>query len=251
MRYKLGKKKARLSIFPAFGSHIDLRKLPPVPATFGHIRNSMYFPMYANDKYGCCVFAGAHHETRVWNNAAGRQFSSTEKNCLSDYAAVTGFDPNNPDTDQGTDMQDAAVYRQKTGIIDSFGIRHKIIGSVALQPGNWAQLCAGMYFFGAVGIGWRLPETADDLFDEHRPWDFNSRLQIDGGHYTAGLSINSAGNLVVVTWGGLQAATRRAYEDYCDEALVYFTEENLQSGVSPDGFDVVGLRKYWSALGGR
>ena len=130
--------------------------------------------MFGNDTYsGNCVFAGAAHETMLWLAQVGtpRQFSTA--NALSDYAAVTGFNPAKPETDQGTDMQQAAAYRQKTGIIDAGGIRHKVDAYVALAPGDPDLLALAAWLTGAVGMGVRMPKSAEGQFDRGEPWDIS------------------------------------------------------------------------------
>src|SRR5882757_1904530 len=87
------------------------------PKTFGHQKLQTTWGMLGNDKYGDCVWAGAAHETMLWNKEASKTVTFTDNEVLSDYSAVTGFNPSDPNSDQGTDMQVAASYRRKTGII--------------------------------------------------------------------------------------------------------------------------------------
>ena len=64
----------------------------------------------------------------------------TGANAIEDYSAVTGYDPktpldadgNNP-TDLGTNTRDGLNYRQKTGLIDTAGKRHRIGAYVSLE----------------------------------------------------------------------------------------------------------------------
>ena len=72
-------------------------------------------------KLANCVWAGAAHETMLWNKEAARTITFNDQSVLKDYSAVTGFNPNDPNTDQGTDMQVAASYRRKTGVHDAAG----------------------------------------------------------------------------------------------------------------------------------
>lgn len=107
----------------------------------------------------------------------------TDANVLADYAAVTGFDPAKPDTDQGADMQEAAAYRRKTGIVDAQGDRHKIAAYLALEPGNLQHLFLASYLFGAVGIGLQLPASALLQTEQGLAWDVVADTTIAGGHY--------------------------------------------------------------------
>lgn len=250
MRYKLGKRVARHAIALAFSDVFDASKLPVPPPVFGHESIGRQWGMLGNDEYGDCVFAGAAHETMVFAREGGNNtigFSTFD--VLQDYAAVTGFDPRNPDSDQGTDMQAAASYRRKTGVRDGVGVRHKIDAYLALQVGNWDQLMIAMYLFGAAGIGVQLPDSAEKQFDAHMPWTVVKGAQIEGGHYISGVGRNSHTEALVVTWGRLQAMSRDFYERFNDEGCAYVSLEILNAkGLSPEGYDQAGLRKYLASL---
>jgi hypothetical protein len=247
---KLGKKAARHAISFQFTDVFDASKLPKPPVEFGHYKAVGNFHVLGNDKYGDCVWAGAAHEHMLWTRTWDRKRSRfLTKNVLSDYSAVTGFDPKDPNTDQGTDMKDAASYRRKTGILDATGKRHPIDAYVALRVGNVEQVVLAMYLMGAAGIGIQFPSTAMEQFDKREPWTVPARPQIDGGHYVSGVGRNKAGNLLVVTWGRVQEMTPEFYERFCDEAVCYLSLEVLNAqGLSPEGFDEATLRRNLEAL---
>jgi hypothetical protein len=146
---------------------------------------------------------------------------------LKAYAAVTGFNAKDPTTDRGTDIQHAASYRRKTGVLDAKGKRHKIRAYLALRPGDVDLLAIAIYLFSAVGVGLRLPETAMKQFGAGKPWDVVPGRHRTGGHYVCGVGRDVKGNFVVVTWGRLQLMTPRFYKKYSDEAIAYVSEEML------------------------
>ena len=45
-----------------------------------------------------------------------------------------------------------------------------------------------------------------------------------------------------ITWGQLKTMTLAFWKKYCDEAIVYLTDERLTNGKSLDGFDLIALR---------
>lgn len=195
-----------------------------------------------------CVWAGAANETTVWNHEARRHVAFTDGGVLSDYAAVTGFDPHRPDTDQGTDMAEAASYRRKTGIVDADGVRHKIDSYVALRAGDVDQLALATYLMGAAAIGLRFPDSASTQFDHRQPWTVVPGSPVNGGHYVPCVGVNSAGHLLVVTWGRVHAMTFDFYRAYSDEAMAYVSLEALTENLSPEGFDADRLRAALAAL---
>jgi len=250
--YKLGKKPARHGAVKfKLSRYADAIVLPQAPATFGHdgLIGAKNWLMLGNDVYGDCVWAGAAHETMMLEREAGNVVTFAEAGVLHDYAAVTGFDPAKPQTDQGTDMQAAADYRRKTGILDAGGKRHIIAAYLALDPGNLTHLYQATYLFGAVGIGLELPESVFDQANSGKPWDVVPQSRNAGGHYVP-LVGRSVDGLHVVTWGALQVMTEAFLKTYCDEAFAYVSQDCLVAQKSPEGFDYAALLRDLAALGG-
>jgi hypothetical protein len=247
---KLGKLPARDAISFKFANFFDASKLPTPPAVFGHYESVGDFHGLGNDLYSNCVFAGAAHEHMIWSLEGGipRDRFTTEDTLL-DYAAVTGFDPTKPDTDQGTDMKAAADYRRKTGVRDATATRHRIDSYVALGVGNIDELALAIWLTGAAGVGLQFPSSAVSQFENGQPWDVPSNIQIAGGHYVPGVGRNAAGNILVVTWGKLQEMTPAFYQRFNDESVCYLDLEILNAkNLSPEGFDADGLRKQLASL---
>jgi hypothetical protein len=256
MKYKFGKLPARPGAIKfKFNTYFSIPDLPVPPQRIGHelIRPPLNeWGMLANDKVGCCVFAGAAHEHMVWTHMGSRDAGDnfTDENVLSDYAAVSGYD-GSKESDQGIDMATAAAYRRKTGIIDAENRRHKIDAYVALEPGNWEHLAIAVYLMGAVGIGLRCPNNVDTLFDDGKPWDVTPGTKIAGGHYVPCILRNTANPSLfgVVTWGGIQGMTQEFYAKYNDETVAYVSLEVLgKQNISPDGFDAPTLLRDVTAL---
>jgi hypothetical protein len=177
----------------------------------------------------------------LWTTEGGNPAQFTPDNAISDYSAVTGYIPGQPDTDQGTDVRTALLYRQSTGLIDSLSARHKIGAFLALEPGNVDHLLEALYLFGAVGIGIEVPESAEQQFNAGQPWSVaHGKQQILGGHYVPIVANRS--NLAVVTWGRLQQMTLQFYKKYCDEAWAILSPEMLKGGLSLEGFDLSALQ---------
>ncbi len=250
MMIRFGKLPARVdSIRLKFADVFDKEKLPTPPASFGH-HNLMAggnWHMLGNDKYGDCVFAGAAHEHMLWTMEGGiPRARFTTKDALSDYSVVTGFDSARPDTDQGTDMQKAADYRQKTGIIDATGKRHKIDAYTALRAGDTNQLALAAWMFGAVGVGVQCPASMERQFDQGKPWTVVEGDHILGGHYIPCVGRDENRNFLFITWGKVQAATPTWVAKYMDEGVAYLSLEviNASTKLSPEAFNTDALSKY-------
>lgn len=248
MQYKLGKTPARHAIKLLFSDYLDESKFPAIPNSFGHegFTNTFDWGMLANDQVGDCVIAGGMHETMLWSRVGGNPIASFNDDvALQMYSEITGYNADNTNSDQGTDMAAAAAFRKKTGLIDTNGVRHKIDYYLALTPGNLKQYLIALYLFEAVGIGIQFPESAEQQFAEGKPWTVESS-NIIGGHYVPLVSQRTYINLV--TWGKLFQMTNPFFERYNDEGIVYLSSEMLINKKSAEGFDYDNLMADLSNL---
>lgn len=262
-RGRYGKKPARLnSVKLRVRDYYDHKAvLPAVPPNFGHAGDVPAWGMLGNDICGCCVWSGGDHETMLDTAEGSVEAIFTEANAIGDYSAVTDYDPaqTDPDTgenptDQGTDVQVAAKYRQQIGLIDSSGTRHKVAAYLALTPGDPDELAVAAYVFSAVGIGIRVPDFAEQQFEQGQPWSTRGQYgapNIVGGHYVPVIG-RQDGMFQVVTWGQVQLMDEMFYRQFCDEAIVYLSLEFLNAaGKSPEGFNVAQLQADLQAFTGR
>lgn len=250
MQLKLGKTPARPNaVSLRLSKVVNPLALPTPPAIFGHQVVSSNWGTLGNDQWGDCVWAGAAHEHMLWTRAGGaRPAVFNDVDALSDYSIVTGFEFSDA-TDNGTDMQVAASYRRKTGVLDAAGRRHKIAAYLALRPGDFNELMLAAYLFGAVGVGFRLPESASQQFEANAPWSVVPNSPIAGGHYVPVIGRAPNGNAIAITWGGIQEITPQFYTQYNDETVAYFCPEYANtSKLSPEGFDVLALGKFLQEL---
>jgi|SRR5580765_300777 len=243
----LGKLPARTDAVKLhFAAYADWSALPKFPNDFGHEEATppIEWGVLGNNAYGDCVIAGGAHEHMLWSKMGGKDLRFNTADVLKDFAAITGIPPN-PFT--GADMQQAANYRLKTGLLGADGKRHKISAYLRLQPGDLRELYTAMYLFGAVGVGVRFPSQWFGQFQRHEAWRITSGMSFTGmGHYVPCIALRS--NIVCVTWGRFQAI-RPSAMSLCDEALCYVSQEALVNGKSPEGFDYAGLMADLYALG--
>jgi len=241
---KLGKLPARPDAVKL--KFANYKSLPPIPTS--ESPKDLPWEMLGNDAYGDCVWAGAGHETMSWNNEANKTVTFTDTSVLSDYSKVTGFNPNDPNTDQGTDMQVAASYRKKTGVLDAQGNRHKVGAYVAITVGDVNELKEAIYLFGAVGVGIQFPASAMSQFNAGKNWTVVSGSKIEGGHYIPCVGYSSR-YIYLVTWGKLIKMSTGFFKKYCDEAIVYVSSEMLTGGVTLEGFNITQLQADLAQLG--
>lgn len=221
--------------------------LPPAPTSRLWTEQVQDWGMLGNDRYGDCVFAGALHMVQDWTAYESTEFVPTEQQALQAYAAVTGFDPGDPSTDNGTIMLDALNYWRHTGVGD-----HPIMAFASCEPGNTEDIRDAINLFQAAFVGIGLPITAQ----RQRVWSVPPQGPVgDGAKYSwGGHCVPIIGytrrRLVCVTWGGLKYMTWRFFRTYCDEAYAVLSHDWVADGTAPNGFDLAELQKDLAALGG-
>ena len=229
-----------------YSSIFNADMLPTPPKIFGHelLLAGGAWGMLGNSDCGDCTLCDAAHQTMLWSLEGGKSSTFTQAGVIADYSAISGYNGTEA-TDTGCDMQDVANYRQKTGVIDANGVRHKIQSFASLKSGNLNQLAQAAYIFGAVSVGVQLPSSAEDQFDAQKPWSVVSGDTIEGGHCITIVGMNSAGNYLLLTWGRLHAAAPAWLSTYMDEAIAPLSTEMLNAkGVSPEAYDRPTLTKY-------
>lgn len=255
----LGKRPATYDKRDLQFAHYRTGALPAHPRIFGHEKftAAKAWGMFGNGPddsvapgfqgAGDCVFASAAHQTMLWTAEEGRGPATfTGKEVISDYSAVTGYVVGDDATDQGTDIRAALKYRQKTGVLDAHGRRHKIGPYLALEPGNHENLYEALWLFGIVEIGIAFPASAMDQFDAGKPWSVVSGSPTEGGHDIP--LVAKRAHIECVTWGRIQPMTVGFFSKYCDEAWAILSPEALVEGKSMEGFDLAALQADLAAL---
>lgn len=245
--YKLGKLPAvKNSVSFRLRDYLSLTRLPVPPNIGGHKDLVTEHNMFGNDTVGDCTCADVGHATIYWNKEAGKSVNITADYVLAMYSAITGYTPLKPETDTGANMADVAKYQQKTGLKDAHGNYHKIGAYLAVTPGNFEELKQAIHLFGAVSIGWELPDSAQDQFGK-QPWTVVKGARVEGGHDTLAVAYDPE-YLYVVTWGALQKVAWSFVSKYMDEGIVKLSIEMLKDGKSLEGFNSTQLTADLAAL---
>jgi hypothetical protein len=197
------------------------------PWRAAHWGHDLPYGMLGNDRYGDCVEASFAHQVQVWLARSGNgPFTITTGDVLADYSAITGFDPRDPRTDQGTSMYYANRYWKGRGLIDAYA---------TVDPLSGDQVRESVAWFGGLNIGVALPVSAQA--QTGGVWDVTTGPDAQagswGGHCIPVVGYTSR-TLWVVTWGALQAMTWNFLRTYCDEAYVFLSKQWIgAAGVSP------------------
>lgn len=245
MKYKLGLKpveaQPRLKLASYYTStlpSVDSLKYPLAHA------DAIQPKMFMNDTLGDCAIAGSIEEVRLVNALRGVTVPFNDTTAILNYHAVTGYNPDDPSTDQGTDVHELYEFRKTTGIVDANGIAHKIVAYAGLTPRNFDELLVALSLFDVVGIGIEVPEYAEPQFEAHQPWHVLKGFhRIEGGHYVSVCGATDKDTATVYTWGAEQGITRPFYQKFNTVAVVALTEELFNADKSPEGIDMVSLTR--------
>ena len=234
-----------------FGSLFFADNLAPTPTTFGQQKLISDAPngwgVLGNLQWGDCMFAGMAHAVMYLNAQIGNTVAFTDAGVLADYGAVTGFTPSNPASDVGTDVDQGISYWTQTGMIDAAGNRHRISGSAALPVGDFPTLLRATFLLGVTGIGFALPDSAETQFDNAEPWDDIGSPPGDG-HFVPGVALNSKGQILVVSWGRIQAVTPAFIKKYMIFGTAPLSLEWIKNNISPRGINEPALAAYVGSL---
>lgn len=231
-----------------FGVYLDPATLPVVPRLFGRTRivvsdaskNGVEMNVWpssagllGNDATGDCVEVAMGQVSSCFAALDGEQIDISAATVTGDYSAITGYDPNNPASDQGTDMASAMSWWQKTGTSDTAGGRNRIGPYFSITPD---QVELSTFMCGATVVGLGLPGNAEDVFLAERPWTLTPGMRAGDGHCVAIFGRNSQGLWISWTWG--------RWQGIADDYLRAFMDEGyapVKMGQMPRGLDEVAV----------
>jgi len=245
----------------AFGPHLKLRNylragLPAAPPTSDYTPKaaSIVADIMGNDAHGDCIYAAGYHTVGVETANAGTPFHATLAQVLADYSAVTGFKPNDPNTDNGGLIQDALNYWLSHG----FANGTKILGYLSVDATNVAEVQACCYLFENLVLGMALPDAWITPFPSGSgfTWDVAGTPDTNNGHCIAAFGHDAHG-VKIATWGLLGTLTYAALAKYAvasgsGELWVILTPDQLAKGQdkAPNGVRWSDLIADFDSIGG-
>lgn len=168
-----------------------------------------------NDTFGDCVFAENAHAVAVWTGNTGKLFSYTTQQTEADYSQETGFNPSDPNTDQGADPTTDLNFWTQNPRADG----KKDIGWALVDSTNAPLVRYAIQTFGNVKLWFGIPDSiANNLPNtsgfiwplSSGPADPNnghcigsSSYDVDSNSNAAKVMGTTAAGVVVYTWGML------------------------------------------------
>jgi hypothetical protein len=209
------------------------------PAAVSRPHPNFKWGMLANDRLGDCVIAMMLHSIEDFHLDAGTPVPAfTDNDAISLYSAITGYNPDDPSSDQGTNESDAMRYWEKPGLRTSDHVDHQIVATVAVDPSNLDECRIAIDEFVDLQIGIALPLTAQGQTEWKVVGDGrtgNSAPGSWGGHGIPYREYDGE-TFKCVTWGAELLLTVPFHQAYAQEAHVVVTKEMLnKTGVGPSG----------------
>jgi hypothetical protein len=218
--------------------------LPPPPAEVSWITKlaaTEPLPMYLNDSLGDCVVAAAGHMEQQWNFYAGHPYQPVDEDILYAYEKVGGYDPGNPNSDNGTNMLAFLNYWRQTGLAG-----HKIMAFLAVDWTNDVEVRLAIQLFGNLYTGVQLPNSAQG----QSAWTVpnGGTASADGqpgswGGHCIPIVAASPLTRTCITWGTTLKMSHNFLHDYGDEAYVVLSPDWINAaGLSASGFNLTQLQ---------
>lgn len=195
-----------------------------------------------NDEVGDCAEAAPGHAiqnmTRVSHYLTPTQV--TKQQVVGAYSTITGYNPSDPSTDQGSNMLDVCKFLQKTGLAG-----WKFDGYAQLNTQNVDQVKAAVFNFGWVYFGIVVPKSIVAAIQAGRipqNWNYSSKdRETNNGHALGGFGYGRAG-LAFNSWGNWYHMDWNFWLNWVDEAYVLYSKAWLKaSGITPSGLDLTAM----------
>lgn len=200
----------------AFLVHSFLDTLPVAPDTFDNTNGILDWGMMLNDNLGICTCAACGHLEQAWTAASGAEVTVPDSAILTEYEQACGYNPADPNTDQGGQIGTVLDYFRDTGVGGYKITAHALVNMTQIRVQQ------AMYVFGGLDLGIALPITAQQQVGN--VWDIVDNAQSPeaqpgswGGHSVAAVYYSPDG-VDVVTWGLIQRMTWQFFMYYVNEA---------------------------------
>jgi hypothetical protein len=225
--------------------------LPPPPvAVDWSLAISEDLGMMGNDQVGDCTCADVGHTVMLLTAMGAGIVVPTTAEVLALYSGATGYDPNDPSTDQGASLTEIADYVQKNGLVVG-GKPHKIHAYIDIDITSVEQFKQSIYLFKHASIGFSVPKSAMPA----NPADIGKNIWKDysgpfvGQHDVPLVKFDDEGP-TAITWGASQKMTW----DFLLHLVVEGQARLYDDAAGPDwndanGFSFSQLEQDLAALG--
>jgi hypothetical protein len=230
---------------------------PPATCDYTGKAEAALAKIYENDRLGDCVIAAIEHVEGILTGNAGQSpLLYTNHQTTALYSAACGYVPNDPNTDNGCDIQQTLAYWENNGAPS--GSEHKIVGYLAVDPSNVTEFQTALWLFENLMFGVELPDEWINPVPSASGfvWDVVGPPDPQNGHCFPGCGYTAQG-VTIATWAMTGMVTNAAVAEYAasaanGELYVVISQDQLNAAnqIAPNGFDWAQLVADFQALGG-
>lgn len=253
MAKKLGRKPRSFNPkVPHMSAMLGAMDLTPPPESADWTKGMTQFGMMLNDQLGDCTCAAYYHARQIWTANTLTEVTEADSNVLALYEQATGYNPNDPNSDNGGVEQEILSFLLNTGAPIGNGDRDKIIAFVEVDPRNTDDVKRAIYDCGVAYIGIDVPKNLIS-WDGSVPaiWDYDpAHTETEGGHAIVLVGYDSVGP-TVISWGQTYKMTWAFFLHYCDEVYAIADSSWINAtGKTPLGMTVAELEQLMHAIKG-
>lgn len=229
---RLGKKPARLTPRTWRLAAPLATRLPEPPPEVKWAAGAAW-PMWCNDRLGCCTQVSVASAIRTWTGAAQAPVELTDDQVVANYSAEAGYVPGIPATDQGAVEADVLHRWCRDGYERPGQTRDYLTAYGCITPSDTPSVRRAIAMLGGLYIGLTLPAFA---CEEDGDWIISPEAdnRIAGGHavWVHGYDPDW---LYLNTWGAERRMAWDFFRQYCDEAYGLISRQNWTTihGISP------------------
>jgi hypothetical protein len=223
--------------------------LPTPPAAIDYTAKAKAFLalVLGNDRLGDCTCAGIMHTGGALLGNSDQPIPYTEADTIGLYERACGYNPSDPNSDQGGNEQDVLNYVKAHGLLANG--THKIAAWARVDGANVNLIKAALWLDENVYFGVELPDawvnpmpSGDDFV-----WDVAGDPDPENGHCFVGLGYTAQG-VLIDTWGMIGVITWAAIAKYATsvgsgELYTVFSQDSMVRATekAPNGFDATQL----------
>lgn len=195
---------------------------PPEEYDFDVLNPGIPTPMFANDKYGCCVISGRGHQTLRFEGAEQKRILNiTDEDITTEYFEESGGQ------DNGLNMLTSLREWRKRGW-NAAGGQYKIKAFAEVNPRDHREVKTTIFSDIGIVLGVALPDNWQEATktDPWTAWDYTDEKPSPyNGHCVFVPAYNKKGP-ICVTWGGRLQMSWDFFDKYTDEAYAVIDAKN-------------------------
>jgi hypothetical protein len=227
------------------------KPLPIAPTSIDWTHNITNFGVMLNDRLGCCTCAAVYHARQIWTANVLTEQTEPDNCVLQLYEEATGYNPADPNTDQGGVEQYVLKYLLNTGFPLRDGTRDKILGFMEINHRDINDVKLTIAEFGVAYIGFDVPNSLFAAGDPPPLWTVSQDPNLaatHGGHAIVLVAYDDEGP-TCISWGSKYKMTWEFFMKYTDEVYAIVDSSWIaNTGRTPLNIDLNELESLMAEL---